>query len=99
MFYFMNIVLSYFCIEAPILSLIAGVSIIPMIYLLYSSFVFRYCVYHRIPLYYIIVSDAIAYYDIYFGIPVDYIILFKINCTIAGLTVFLTLYYKLKCQH
>lgn len=94
--YFGNTTLSYIGIDAPILSFIGGLSILPFIFLYNTSFVLKFCVYHRMPLYYILVSDCIAYYDICFGIPVSYRTLFSINCIIAGLFVIATLYLKFK---
>lgn len=94
--YLLNTTLSYFRIDAPILSLIGGLSILPAIYILLTSFAFKFCIYHRIPLYYIILSDCIAYYDIYYEIPVGTSALFSINLIIAGIALFLIIYFKLK---
>lgn len=94
--YFANTSLSYGGLDVPLLSLIGGISILPFIFLYVSSFVFRYCFYHRLPLYYILISECIAYYDIYFGIPINNRTLFSINLSIAGLFLFLIIYLKLK---
>lgn len=94
--YLLNTTLSYFRIDAPILSLIGGLSILPAIYILLTSFTFKFCIYHRIPLYYIIISDCIAYYDIYYEIPVNAGTLFSINLIVAGIALFLIIYFKLK---
>ena len=94
--YLLNTTLSYFRIDAPILSVIGGLSILPAIYILLTSFAFKFCVYHRIPLYYIIISDCIAYYDIYYPIPVSTSTLFSINLIIAGTSLFIIIYLKLK---
>ena len=96
--YFLNTTLSYFKIDAPILSLIGGMSIFPTIYILLTSFAFKFCNYHRIPLYYIVISDCIAYYDIYYTIPVTTSTLFSINLIIAGISLFLIIYFKLKYE-
>jgi len=93
--YLLNTTLSYFCIDAPILSLLGGLSILPTIYILLTSFAFKFCIYHRIPLYYIILSDCIAYYDIYYSIPISASTLFSINLIIAGICLFIILYLKL----
>lgn len=94
--YLTNTILSYIGLDVPLISLFGGMSILPYIFLLTSSFVFKYCIYHRMPLYYILVSDIIAYYDIYFNIPVTHRTLFSINLIITGLFLFLTIYLKLK---
>lgn len=94
--YLVNTILSYVGIDIPLLSLIGGMSILPLIYFISTSFAFRYCVYHRLPLYYIVIEDIIAYYDIYIGIPVSNRSLFSINIIIAGITLFLIIYLKFK---
>lgn len=69
--YFINTFLSLFNIEVVICSYIAGLSLLPWIFILLSSFVFRFCSYHRIPLYYILVNDIINIVDSYVGIPIS----------------------------
>lgn len=69
--YFINTVLSIYIIDVPILSYIAGISLLPFIFILLSSFVFKFCVYHRIPLYYILVNDTLNTIDSYYDIPVE----------------------------
>lgn len=89
--YFINTFLSLFGIEAVLCSYIAGLSFLPWLFLLLSSFVFRFCSYHRIPLYYIIVNDVINITDEYIGIPIDnkwYIILHLILFSLCFITVF-----------
>lgn len=94
--YFMNTTLSYFGIDMPIWSYIGGMSLLPWLFLYLSSFVFKFCLYHRLFLYYILVSDIINYYDMYIGLPVDNRQLFVINYAIAGIFLFLILYFKIK---
>lgn len=94
--YLTNTVLSYFYIDLPILSFIGGLSFLPLIFILISSFVFKFCIYHRLPIYYIALSDAINYYDIIIGIPMSNRALFTGNMIIAGLFILLIIYFKLK---
>ena len=94
--YFTNTTLSYGGVDVPLLSLIGGISILPLLFLYLSSYVFKFCSYHRMPLHYIVISDCIAYYDIYIGIPISYRTLFSLHCIIAGIFLFLTLYLKFK---
>ena len=98
--YFLNTTLSYFNIDTPLFSYIGGMSLLPLLFVYLSSFVFRFCVYHRMFLYYIFVSDCISYYDLYIGIPVGNRELFVFNESIAGLFLFGILYLKFKvCKH
>jgi hypothetical protein len=94
--YLLNNILSYIGIDLPILSLFAGTSILTILFLYISSFVFKFCIYHRLFLYYVLVSDLINYCDRYFGIPITNRSLFALNLIIAGIFLFLILYTKFK---
>lgn len=96
--YVANSILSYFNIDSPILAITGGLSILTWIFLYVSSFVFRFCVYHRLPLYYILISDILAYYDNIIGIPVTNKELFVLNITIVGIFILLIVFFKFK-QH
>ena len=96
--YVANSVLSYFGIDASILSITGGLSILTWLFLYISSFVFKFCIYHRLPLYYILISDILAYYDNIVGISVDNKELFVLNISIVGIFILLIVYFKFK-QH
>lgn len=55
--YLVNTVSSYFGVDIPILASIAGMSLIPLIFMYISSYVFKFCEYHRMFLHYIAVND------------------------------------------
>lgn len=100
LYYLLNTILSYFNIDFVLLSAIGGLSLLPIIFILVSSFVFKFCIYHRLPIYYIIVSDIINYYDLYIGIPLSNRLLFIINMIIAGIFIILIAITKAKiCKH
>lgn len=63
--YLVNTVSSYFGVDIPILASIAGMSLIPLIFMYISSYVFKFCEYHRMFLHYIAVNDIINIYDWY----------------------------------
>lgn len=69
--YFINTIFSIFCIDLTFLSYLAGLSVLPFIFILLSSFVFKFCVYHRVPLYYILCNDILNTIDSYWEIPVE----------------------------
>ena len=96
--YVLNSVLSYFNINGEIFSVIGGQSILTWLFLYISSFVFKFCVYHRLPLYYILLSDIISYYDNLIGIPITNRELFVLNISIIGIFILLIVYSKFK-QH
>lgn len=96
--YVLNSLLSYFDINGEILSVIGGQSILTWLFLYISSFVFRFCIYHRLPLYYILLSDVLAYYDNIIGIPVSNKTLFVLNISLIGIFILLIVFFKFK-QH
>lgn len=96
--YVANSIFSYFNIDAPILAITGGLSILTWLFLYVSSFVFKFCIYHRIPLYYILISDILAYYDNIIGIPVSNKELFVLNISIVGVFILLIVFFKFK-QH
>lgn len=51
--YVLNTALSYFYIDIPVLSNLAGMSILPWIFMYLSATVFRFCLYHKMFLHYI----------------------------------------------
>lgn len=94
--YLLNTILSLNGIDIPALSYIAGMSIIPLIFMYTSSYVFRFCGYHRMFLHYIVVNDIINIYDLYVGIPLDNRELLNVHVALAGLFLFLILYSYVK---
>lgn len=59
--YLVNTVSSYFGVDIPILASIAGMSLIPLIFMYISSYVFKFCEYHRMFLHYIAVNARARY--------------------------------------
>lgn len=68
--HFSNTILSYYNLEHRIINYLADVSIIPLAFLYISSYVFKFCSYHRIFLHYIVINNLICIYDVYVGIPI-----------------------------
>lgn len=69
--YFIDTILDAYEIEVDILSHLFGTSFLPWCFLLLSSFVFKFCLFHRISLYYIALNHIISLIDYYIGIPLD----------------------------
>ena len=97
--YFLNTVLSMCNINASILSYIAGVSLLPWIFLLLSSFVFKFCNYHRIPLYYILVNDIVNITDEYFQLPISNLLFIAIHSVIFFIGFVTIFVLRKKCNH
>ena len=67
----LNTTLSYFDIDVPVLSYIASNSILTIIFLYLSSYVFRFCKYHRMFIHYTAITWVLNIIDLYIGIPVS----------------------------
>jgi hypothetical protein len=93
-----NTIASYFYIDLPILSYIGGVSILSLSFFYISSYVFRFCKYHRMFLHYITLNWILNIWDYYWGIPVSDKGLFLIYMAITGVFLFVILYLYLKSR-
>ena len=96
--FLLNTVLSYFYIDWSIISYIAGIGLIPWLFLMIASYLFHFCEYHRMFLWYIMVNNILCWADYEFGIPVSNKGLFLIHIIVAGLFLFLVLYFHQKCR-
>lgn len=65
-FEFIKTILSLNGIVIPILGYLSHVSILSFIFLLISSYVFKFCEWHRIPLYYIGTNQILNILDYYY---------------------------------
>ena len=79
--------------EVPLLSIIGGVSFLTLAFLYLVSYVFRYCVYHRMFLHYVLVNNIFSTIEFSIGIPVSYLGLCCMYFGIAGIFLFLILFY------
>jgi hypothetical protein len=96
--YLINSILSYFNIDLIIWSLLGGLSVLPWLFIYMASFALRFCAYHRMFLYYVLVVDVINYIDYYYGIPFTDKYMFVLHIIVAGLFLFLVLYFHQKCR-
>ena len=95
--YLSNTILSYFLdIDLVLLSYIGGISLLPLIFLYLSSYVFRFCIYHRVFLHYISINEIILILDTHIGLPVSDLEYFCLQMSIFGLSLFLFLYLYVK---
>lgn len=92
----LNTVLSYYNIDLELLSYIGSCSILMVVYLYISSYVFRFCEYHRMFLHYIVVITAINIYDTYIGVPLSDRGIFSLYLLITGVSLFIILYLYVK---
>lgn len=95
--YLSNTVLSYvFNIDLIVLSYIGGVSLLPLVFLYLSSYVFKFCEYHRMFLHYVFINWLLTAYDTHVGIPISDRGYFCLQLCITGVTLFIILYLYVK---
>jgi len=95
--YLTNTILSYFYIDLPILSYIGGMSLLPLLFLYLSSYVFKFCAYHRMFLHYIVANDALNYFDYWTdGVFLTGRSFLLLQLIIAGLSMYFVIYLKFK---
>ena len=83
----------FFGWNASLFSFIGGISFLPLLFLYLASYVFRFCIYHRMFLHYIVANNILTYADYLFGIPISTIALFSVHLVLIGIFLFLVLYF------
>ena len=91
-----NSILSYLDIEVVLLNYIGGVSILPLLFLYLSSYVFKFCEYHRMFLHYLLITDIINVYDYHIGLPLDDLKYLCLHMIITAISLFIILYLYIK---
>ena len=81
-------------INSVILNYIMFFTVYLFLYL--SSYVFKFCEYHRMFLHYIVLTNIISIYDVYVGIPLDCYWMFRVYLIITGIFAFIILYMYVK---
>lgn len=92
--YLIATVLDYYMISSTIINYIALGILYVFIYI--SSYVFKFCGYHRMPIHYIVLINILSVYDVYIGIPLDTFRLMQMYAIVTCLFVFLTVYLYVK---
>lgn len=96
--FLLNTVLSYFYIDWPTISYVSSVGLIPWLFIYFAADVFHFCQYHKMFLWYILVNNILCWIDYKFTIPVSDRNLFLIHIIVAGIFLFLILYFHQKCR-
>ena len=89
----LNTAFDFFGISSSILSLVGGISLLPLLFVYLASYVFRFCIYHRMFLHYVLVNNVITYTDYYVGIQIATLTLLVVHLFLVGLFLFLILYF------
>lgn len=94
--YLLNTITSLHDVEIPVLSNIAGISLLSWLFMYLATIVFKFCFYHRIFLYYILVTDITSIINYYFNIIDTYYEYLIVYYIIIGIFLFLLLYSHVK---
>lgn len=92
----LNTVLSYLDIDCVILSYIGSVSFITLLFLYITSYVFKFCEYHRVFIHYTTITWILNIIDLYIGIPISDVAYFGVQLIVAGICLFTILYLYVK---
>lgn len=91
-----DVILYYFDINFELINYVAGTSFLTMIPMYISSYVYKFCEYHRMFLHYIVVNKVVMMIDLYIGIPLGDFMLLVLYLIVAGIFAFLALYMHQK---
>lgn len=92
--YLIDTILDYYMMSSTIINYIALGIVYVFIYI--SSYVLKFCEYHRMPIHYIVLINLLSIYDVYIGIPLDTFRLMQMYAIITCLFIFLTVYLYVK---
>ena len=92
----LNTVLSYLDIDCVILSYIGSVSFITWLFLYITSYVFKFCEYHRVFIHYTTITWILNIIDLYIGIPISDVAYLGVQLIVAGICLFTILYLYVK---
>lgn len=94
--YVLNTVMAVFGIYIEPLSNIAGMSLLTWIFLYIATYVFKFCICHRMFLWYILIDDLLNIIDYYYELPIETSNLLMIHNSIIGIFLFIILYIYVK---
>lgn len=94
--YVLNTVMAVFGIYIEPLSNIAGMSLLTWIFFYIATYVFKFCIYHRMFLWYILIDDLLNIIDYYYELPIETSNLLMIHNSIIGIFLFIILYIYVK---
>ena len=87
--YLTNTILSYFDIDWAIFSYLTGVGVIPWLFIMMTSYLFHFC---------IMVNNLLCWIDEEYGLPISDRGFFVLHIAVAGVFLFLVLYFHQKCK-
>lgn len=94
--YFLNTLFSYFNIDNIVLSNIAGVGVLPLLFIYIASYTHGFCLYHRLFIIYIAINNILSFIDYTYGIPISDKHYVELHFIISFIFMCLIVYTKLK---
>jgi hypothetical protein len=94
--YLLNTALSYFAIDWPIMSYLANFFL--WLFVMAASYRLKFCEYHRMFLWYIFTNNILCIVDTEIGLPISNWNYFILHIIVAGIFLFLVLYFHQKCR-
>ena len=85
--------MAYCGIHSELISVFVGVTLVPWTTILLCSFVFRFCICHRLYLYYVGIAEGINWYDYKIGISISDFNFLMLHSIIFIVLISLVTYY------
>lgn len=92
--YFLIAIFNCFGIECIILTNLIFISPVSALFILASSFVFKFCIWHRLPIYYCMVLEIISFIDYYVPLLIPSNLILLIYLSITMLMILIGMYFK-----
>ena len=80
-----TLITNYFKLHIFAITCVGGTSIIFLLVLYLISYIFKFCLTHRLPLYYTTLITIMTMMDYFVGIPIDVFVLFRLYMIISGM--------------
>jgi cytochrome bd-type quinol oxidase subunit 1 len=96
LFYLLATVFNIVGIDSNWVAHIFYLSIISWGFLIYTSFLFKFCVHHRVPLYYILLNDLISMVNELSYVNIETITFCRLHIILLGICLFIYLWLYLK---
>ena len=90
----LNTIFYFIGIEIEAFSFIGGISFLTLAFLYLVSYVFRFCIYHRMFLHYVVVNNILSIVDYTIGIPASLNAMLVTWLIYTGIFLFLILYFR-----
>ena len=83
-------------LECHWISYFGGVSLLTLAFLYLTSYVFQFCIYHRMFLHYVLLTNTISVIDFEYGLPVSNYTMMCLHIVLFGVFLFILLYLYMK---